>query len=158
MVHRPSGIRVSEEAGLFRKRSDFFGEWQDYQVFYVRGAEQGAVSVAFSGVHTSATNADACDTMIDRSAGYVDRKVWHKQRIGPWRNLAPFFPGMEAGRAAIDDSEQRVDGSVRPMRADVYILCGTAGSWIVQYRAEFPPDVQGSGWVPELIAATAPKS
>jgi hypothetical protein len=158
MVHRPSGIRVSEEAGSFHKKGDVFGEWQDYQVFYARSAEQGAVLVSFSGIHTSATNLDTCDTMIDRSAGYADRKVWHKQRIGPWRSLAPFFPSMEAGRSATYDSEQRVDGSVRPMQAEVYILCGTDGSWIVQYRAEFPPDVQGSGWIPELIAATAPQS
>jgi len=156
MIHRPSGIRVLEEAGSFHKKRESLGEWQDYRVFYARGAEQGTILVSFSGVHTSAANAEPCGTMIDRSAGYADRKVWHKERLEPWRNIAPLFVGMEAGKAAAYNTVLDLDDVDLPMRADVYILCGTGGSWIVEYEARYPRDVDGSSWIDELIAATAP--
>jgi hypothetical protein len=43
------------------------------------------------------------------------------------------------------------------MRSEIYILCGAGGSWIVEYRADYPRDVEGSGWIKELIAETAPR-
>lgn len=158
MVHRPSGIRASQQAGSFQRKSEHLGEWQDYRAFYARSAEQGTVLVSFSGIHTPPTNAESCSTMIDRSAGYADRKVWHKERLEPWRDLAPLFAGMELGRAAVYNTVLDLDDVDLPMRAEVYILCGTGGSWIVEYEARYPRDVDGSGWIEELIAATAPRS
>jgi hypothetical protein len=43
------------------------------------------------------------------------------------------------------------------MRSEIYILCGTGGSWIVEYEARYPHGVDGSTWIEELIAATAPR-
>ena len=133
------------------------GESNDVVAIYSAGLKIGAVLVQFSQGPLRSTG-ETCGTTIDRNAGYVDRKVWHKERIGPWRDLAPLFAGMETGRAAVYDSELRVEGTIRPMRSEVYILCGTGSSWIVEYHADYPPDVEGSTWIPELIAATAPQS
>jgi hypothetical protein len=157
MVHRPSGIRVSEQTGSFHRKNEHLGEWQDYRVFYARNAEQGTVLVSFSGIHTPTTDGASCGTMIDRSAGYADRKVWHKERLEPWRDLAPLFAGMEMGRAAVYNTVLDLDDVDLPMRAEVYILCGTGGSWIVEYESRYPRGVDGSGWIEELIAETAPR-
>lgn len=147
---------MSEEAGSFHKKNELFGEWQDYHVIYARSAEQGAILVSFSGVHTSAVNAETCDTMLDRRADYADRKVWHKGRLEPWRDLAPLFADMETGRAAVYKTVLDLDDVDLPMRAEVYILCGKSGSWIAEYEARYPRGIQGGGWIDELIAATAP--
>jgi hypothetical protein len=101
-------------------------------------------------------NAETCGTMIDRMAGYADRKVWHKERLEPWRDLVPIFTGMEAGKAATYRAVLDLDDVDLPMRAEVYILCGRGGSWIVEYEARYPRDVRGGAWIDELIAATAP--
>jgi hypothetical protein len=93
--------------------------------------------------------------MINRRTSDADRKVWHKEHLEPWRDLAPLFAGMEAGKAAIYNSVLDLD---LPVRAEVYILCGTGGSWIVEYEARYSPSVDGSTWIGELIAATAPQS
>jgi hypothetical protein len=157
MVHRASGIRVPNDAGTFQKKGEFFGEWEDYHVFYAKEEEQGAILISFSGVHTPGANGETCDTMIDRRAGYADHKVWHKDRLEPWRDLAPLFAGMEAGRAAVYNTVLDLDDVDLPMRAEVYILCGTGSSWIVEYEARYPRGVHGSSWINELIAATAPR-
>lgn len=131
------------------------GELSDVRAFYAT-SEQGAVLVEFAGIVRGIANR-TCGTMIDRRTGYADRKAWHKERLEPWRDLAPLFAGMETGRAAAYKSVLNLDDMDWPVRAEVYILCGTGGSWIVEYRSQYPRSVQGSTWIDELIAATAPR-
>lgn len=135
--------------------SGSFDEMGNVTASYVSEADQGGVLVHFSGISLREDN-ETGGTMIDRSAGYADRKVWHKERLEPWRDLAPLFASMEAGRAAVYNSVLDLDDAGLPMRAEVYILCGTGGSWIVEYEARYRRGVQGSTWIGELIAATAP--
>jgi hypothetical protein len=153
LVHR-SGIRLLQQAGRFHRMRELLGEMQDVIALYV-ASEPGEVRVHFSGSVLRPAG-EACDTRIDRIAKDEDRPRRSTKRIESWRNLTPLFAGMETGRAAAYDSERFVDGAFRPLRLEVYVLCGAGGSWIVQYRAEYPPDVQGSTWINELIAATAP--
>ena len=155
MVHR-SGIRVLQQAGRFHRTREHMGEMQDVVALYV-ASEPGEVRVQFSGSVLRPAG-EVCDTRIDRIAEDEDRPRRSTKRIGSWRDIEPLFAGMETGRAATYESERFVDGAFRPMRSEIYVLCGTGGSWIVQYRAEYPPDVQGSTWIDELIAATAPQS
>jgi hypothetical protein len=123
-------------------------------VLYAVGSEPGGVRVYFSGLPESVN--EPCDAIVGRRAERVDNGAEFVQRLGPRTDLAPLFAGMETGRAAVYDS--KAEGSDTPMRSEIYILCGAGGSWIVEYRADYPRDVDGSGWINELIAATAPQS
>lgn len=151
-IHSPSGIRVPRQAGRFRFIKKYEGVRQDLVVLYAVGSEPGGVRVYFSGVPESVE--EPCDTIVGRRAERVEHRAEFIQRLGPWTDLAPLFQGMETGRAAVYDSKP--EGSDTPMRTEVYILCGTGGSWIVEYRADYPPDAQGGDWIKELIAETAP--
>jgi hypothetical protein len=154
VVHNPSGIRAPRQAGRFNFIKKYEGERQDLVVLYAVGSEPGGVRVYFSGVPESVN--EPCDAIIGRRAERVEHHAEFVERVGPWTALAPLFVGMEAGRAAVYDSKP--EGSDTPMRTEIYILCGTGGSWIVEYRADYPLDGQGSEWIEELIAATAPQS
>jgi hypothetical protein len=156
MVHRPSGIRVPEQVSRFHlTRHMDVGELYSSVAIYGTDSETNAAQVYFASPFEGSAG-ETCDSMIDRTAGYIVRKVWFKEHIGPWRDLEPLFAGMEAGRAAVYNTELRENGSIRLMRSDIYILCGTGGSWIVDYQVTYPRDIDGSGWIDELIAATAP--
>ena len=152
VVHNPSGIRAPRQAGRFRYIKKYEGEQQDLVVLYAVGSEPGGIRVYFSGLPDPAH--ESCDAIIARRAGRVDHHAEFIQRLGPWTDLAPLFAGMEAGRSAVYDSQP--EGSETRMRSEIYILCGTDGSWYVEYRADYPPGGQGSDWIRELIAETAP--
>ena len=92
--------------------------------------------VYFSGLPESVN--EPCDAIAGRRAERVEHRAEFIQRLGPWTDLAPLFEGMETGRAAVYDSKP--EGSDLPMRSEIYILCGTGGSWIVEYRADYPRD------------------
>ena len=154
VVHNPSGIRAPRQAGRFHFINKFEGKRQDLVVLYAVGSEPGGVRVYFSGLPESVN--EPCDAIIGRRAERIELGTEFIQRLGPWTDLAPLFAGMETGRAAVYDSQP--EGSDTPMRSEVYILCGTGGSWIVEYRADYLRDAQGSAWISELIAATAPPS
>ena len=152
VVHNPSGIRAPRQAGRFRFINKYEGARQDLVVLYAVGSEPGGVRVYFSGLPESVN--EPCDAIVGRRAERVDHGAEFIQRFGPWTDLAPLFEGMETGRAAVYESKP--DGSDTPMQSEIYILCGTGGSWIVEYRADYPRDSQGSDWIRELIAETAP--
>ena len=152
VVHNPSGIRAPRQAGRFRYIKKYEGEQQDLVVLYAVGSEPGGVRVYFSGLPEPVR--EPCDAILARRAERVDHHAEFIQRLGPWTDLAPLFAGMETGRAAVYDSQP--EGSETPMRSEIYILCGTDGSWYVEYRADYPPGGQGSDWIRELIAETAP--
>jgi hypothetical protein len=154
VVHNPSGIRAPRQAGQFHFLNKFEGKRQDLVVLYAVGSEPGGVRVYFSGLPESVN--EPCATIIGRRAERIELGTEFIQRLGPWTDLAPLFAGMETGQAAIYDSQP--EGSDTPMRSEIYILCGTGGAWIVEYRADYPRDGQGSDWIKELIAATAPQS
>src|SRR5262245_59088440 len=151
-VHNRSGIRLPRQAGRFHFIKKYEGEQQDLVVLYAVGSEPGGVRVYFSGVPESA--GEPCDAIIARRAERVDHYAEFVQRLGPWTDLAPLFAGMETGRSAVYDSQP--EGSVMPMRSEIDILCGAGGAWYVEYRADYPRDADGSGWIKELIAETAP--
>ena len=154
VIHNPSGIRAPRQAGRFHYIRKYEGARQDLVVLYAVGSEPGGVRVYFSGLQESVN--EPCDAIIGRRAERIELGSEFIQRLGPWTDLAPLFAGMETGRAAVYDSQP--EGSDTPMRSEIHILCGTAGAWIVEYRADYPRDGQGSTWIPELIAATAPQS
>jgi len=154
VIHNPSGIRAPRQAGRFHYIKKFEGKRQDLVVLYAVGSEPGGVRVYFSGLPESVN--EPCDAIIGRRAERIELGTEFIQRLGPWTDLAPLFAGMETGRAAVYDSQP--EGSDTPMRSEIHILCGTGGSWIVEYRADYPRDAQGSTWISELIAATAPPS
>ena len=156
VVHNPSGIRVPRQAGRFQVDKRYEGGRQDLVVVYDAGPEPGAVRVYFSGLMPPVT--ESCDALVARRVERVSQRAEFTQQIGPWTDVAPLFEGMEAGRAAVYDSELNMDGSNLPTRSELYVLCGTGGSWFLEYRADYPRDGQGSGWIKELIAATAPQS
>ena len=156
VVHNPSGIRAPRQAGRFQYIKKYEGQRQDLVVIYDLGPEPGAVRVYFSGLMPPVP--EPCDALVARRAERVSQREEFTQQIGPWTDLAPLFKGMEAGRAAIYDSEVDTDGSPLPMRSELYILCGGGGSWFLEYRADYPRDGEGSGWIEELIAETAPRS
>jgi hypothetical protein len=152
VVHNPSGIRAPRQAGRFRYIKKYEGEQQDLVVLYAVGSEPGGVRVYFSGLPDSVH--EPCDAIIAHRAERVDHHAEFIQRVGPWTDLAPLFAGMETGRAAVYDSQP--EGSVTPMRSEIYILCGAGGAWFVEYRADYPRDTQGGDWIKELIEETAP--
>jgi hypothetical protein len=154
VVHNPSGIRVPRQAGRFQVDKRYEGERQDLVVIYDAGPEPGAVRIYFSGLMPPIP--ESCDALVARRAERVSQGAEFTQQIGPWSDLAPLFAGMEAGQAAVYDSELDMDGANVPTRSELYILCGGGGSWFLEYRADYPRDGQGSGWIKELIAATAP--
>jgi hypothetical protein len=156
VVHNPSGIRVPRQAGRFQVDKRYEGERQDLVVVYDAGPEPGAVRVYFSGLMPPVT--ESCDALVARRAERVSQRAEFTQQIGPWADLTPLFEGMEAGRAAVYDSELNMDGANLPTRSELYVLCGTGGAWFLEYRADYPRDGQGSDWIKELIAATAPQS
>jgi hypothetical protein len=126
MVHRPSGIRVPREAGPFHLDDgggfvEFMGAFA-----YAATADRGTAQISFYD-----GGDDGCESDIALIADDKVRRAEFKQRIGQWRNLAPFFHGMETGRAAAYESSLRVDGAESPARSGVYILCGSGarGSW-----------------------------
>jgi hypothetical protein len=153
VVHNPSGIRAPRQAGRFQFIKKYEGQRQDLVVIYDAGPEPGAVRVYFSGLMPPVT--EPCDALVARRAERVGQREEFTQQIGPWTDLAPLFAGMEAGRAAVYDSDLNMDGANLPTRSELYILCGAGGSWFLEYRADYPRDGQGSGWIEELIAATA---
>ena len=153
VVHNPSGIRAPRQAGRFHFIQKYEGARQDLVVLYAVGSEPGGVRVYFSGLPESVN--EPCATIVGRRAERVEHGAEFVQRVGPWTDLAPLLGGMETGRAAVYDS--KAEGSDTPMRSEIYILCGAGGSWIVEYRADYPPDAQGGDWIRELIAATAPE-
>jgi hypothetical protein len=152
VVHNPSGIRAPRQAGRFHFIKKYEGARQDLVVLYGVGSEPGGVRVYFSGLMPPAMQ--PCGTLVARRSERIEQHAEFVQRLGPWTDLAPLFSGMEAGRAAIYDSKP--EGSDVPMRSEIYILCGAGGSWFLEYRADYPRDGEGSGWIKELIAATAP--
>ncbi|HEV8392431.1 MAG TPA: hypothetical protein VGQ35_21430 [Dongiaceae bacterium] len=154
VIHNPSGIRAPRQAGRFHFIKKYEGARQDLVVLYAAGSEPGGVRVYFSGLPESVN--EPCDAIVGRRAERVEHGAEFIQRLGPWADLAPLFEGMETGRAAVYDSKP--EGSDTAMRSEIYILCGTGGSWIVEYRADYPRDAQGSDWIKELIAETAPQS
>jgi hypothetical protein len=154
VVHNPSGIRAPRQAGRFQFIKKYEGERQDLVVIYDAGPEPGAVRVYFSGLMPPV--AEPCEALVARRAERVSQRAEFTQQIGPWTDLAPLFAGMEAGRAAVYDSDLNMDGANLPTRSQLYILCGAGGSWFLEYRADYPRDGDGSGWITELIAATAP--
>lgn len=153
VIHSPSGIRAPRQAGRFHFVKKYEGERQDLVVLYAVGSEPGGVRVYFSGLPESVN--EPCQKVVERRAERVEQRAEFIQRLGPWTDLAPLFAGMETGRVAVYDSKP--DGSDTPMRSEIYILCGIGGSWIVEYRADYLRDSQGSAWIGELIAATAPQ-
>ena len=152
VVHNPSGIRAPRQAGRFHYIKKYEGTRQDLVVLYGLGAEPGGVRVYFSGLMPPTM--EPCDALVARRSERVEQHAEFVRRLGPWTDLAPLFAGMEAGRAAVYDSKP--EGSDLPMRSEVYILCGGGGSWFLEYRADYSRDTQGDGWIPELIAETAP--
>jgi hypothetical protein len=152
VIHNPSGIRAPRQAGRFRFIKKYEGARQDLVVLYAVGSEPGGVRVYFSGLPESVN--EPCAAILDRRGDRIEHRAEFIQRLGPWTDLAPLFAGMETGRAAVYDSKP--EGSDAPMRTEIDILCGTGGSWIVEYRADYPPDTQGGDWIRELIAETAP--
>ena len=154
VIHNPSGIRAPRQAGRFHFIKKYEGQRQDLVVLYAVGSEPGGVRVYFSGLPESVN--EPCDAIVGRRAERVEQHAEFIQRLEPWTDLAPLFDGMETGRTAVYDSKP--EGSDTPMRSEIYILCGAGGSWIVEYRADYPRDAQGSDWIKELIAATAPQS
>jgi hypothetical protein len=154
VVHNPSGIRVPRQAGRFHYLKKYEGARQDLVVLYAVGSEPGGVRIYFSGLMPPIP--ESCDALVARRAERVGQGEEFTQQIGPWTEVAPLFAGMAAGRAAVYDS--KAEGSDAPMRSEIYILCGGGGSWFLEYRADYPPEGQGSGWIEELIAATAPES
>ncbi|NJM92827.1 MAG: hypothetical protein HC861_09580 [Rhodospirillaceae bacterium] len=152
VVHNPSGIRAPRQAGRFGFINKYEGARQDLVVLYAVGSEPGGLRVYFSGLPESVN--EPCEAIVGRRAERVDHGAEFVRRLGPWTDLAPLFAGMETGQAAVYDS--KAEGSDTPMRSEIYILCGAGGSWIVEYRADYPGDVDGSGWIPELIVETAP--
>ena len=156
VIHNPSGIRAPRQAGRFHFVKKYEGERQDLVVIYDVRPEPGAVRVYFSGLMPPVP--EPCDALVARRAERVSQGAEFMQQIGPWTDLAPLFAGMEAGRAAVYDSELDMDGATVPTRSELYILCGAGGSWFLEYRADYPRDGQGSGLIQQLIAATAPQS
>jgi len=154
VVHNPSGIRAPRQAGRFHFVKKYEGERQDLVVIYDVGPEPGSVRVYFSGLMPPVT--EPCAALVARRAERVGQHAEFTQQIEPWKDLAPLFAGMEAGRAAVYDSELNMDGANVPTRSELYILCGGGGSWFIEYRADYPRDNQGRGWIEELIAETAP--
>lgn len=154
VIHNPSGIRVPRQAGRFQYLKKYEGARQDLVVLYAVGSESGGVRIYFSGLMPPIP--ESCDALVARRAERVGQGEEFTQQVGPWTELAPLFAGMAAGRAAVYDS--KTEGSDAPMRSEIYILCGGGGSWFLEYRADYPRDAQGSGWIEELIAATAPES
>jgi hypothetical protein len=154
VIHNPSGIRAPRQAGRFQYIKKFEGARQDLVVLYAVGSEPGGVRVFFSGLPETVN--EPCDAIVSRRAERVDHSTEFVQRLGPWTDLAPLFQGMETGRSAVYDSKP--EGSETTMRSEIYILCGTGGSWFVEYRADYPPGGQGNDWIRELIAETAPQS
>jgi hypothetical protein len=152
VIHNPSGIRAPRQAGRFHFIQKYEGARQDLVVLYAVGSEPGGVRVYFSGLPEPVD--EPCGAIVGRRAERIDHGAEFVQRLGQWTDLAPLFEGMETGRAAIYDSQS--EGLDTPMRSEIYILCGTGGSWIVEYRADYLRDGQGSDWIAELIAATAP--
>jgi hypothetical protein len=153
VVHNPSGIRVPRQAGRFNYLKKYEGARQDLVVLYAVGSEPGGVRIYFSGVMPPMP--EGCGPLVARRAERVSHGEEFIQQIGPWTELAPLFTGMEAGRAAVYDT--KAEGSDAPMRSELYILCGAGGSWFLEYRADYPREGQGSGWIEELIAETAPR-
>lgn len=154
LVHNPSGIRVLQQAGRFQLTKRYTGEREDLVVVYDAGPEPGTVRIYFSGVMGPIPQ--PCDALVARRAERVGQRAEFTQQIGSWTDLAPLFVGMEAGRAAVYDSELDMDGVNLPTRSELYVLCGTGGSWFLEYRADYLRDAQGGDWINELIAATAP--
>jgi len=154
-VHNPSGIRAPRQAGRFRFLNKYEGDRQDLVVVYDVGPEPGTVRVYFSGLMPPVS--ESCDALVARRAERVSQREEFTRQIEPWTDLAPLFAGMEAGRAAVYDSELNMDGANLPTRSQLYILCGAGGAWFLEYRADYPREAQGSGWIEELIAATAPE-
>jgi hypothetical protein len=152
VIHNPSGIRAPRQAGRFNYIKKYEGERQDLVVLYAAGSEPGGVRVYFSGLPEPVN--EPCGTIVGRRAERIEHGAEFVQRLGPWTDLAPLFAGMEGGQAAVYDS--RAEGSDTPMRSEIYILCGGGGAWFLEYRADYPRDGQGSDWIRELIAATAP--
>lgn len=151
VIHNPSGIRVPRQAGRFNYLKKYEGARQDLVVLYAVGSEPGGVRIYFSGLMPPMP--EPCTALVARRAERVGQGEEFTQQIGPWTELAPLFAGMEAGRAAVYDS--KAEGSEAPMRSEIYILCGGGGAWFLEYRADYPPEGQGSGWIEELIAETA---
>ena len=156
VVHNPSGIRAPRQAGRFHFVKKYEGERQDLVVIYDGGPEPGTVRVYFSGLMPPVP--EPCDALVARRAERVSQRAEFTQQIGPWTDLAPLFEGMEAGQSAVYDSELNMDGVSLPTRSELYVLCGAGGSWFLEYRADYPRDGEGSGWIKELIAETAPQS
>jgi hypothetical protein len=154
-VHNPSGIRAPRQAGRFHFVKKYEGERQDLVVIYDVRPEPGSIRVYFSGVMPPIS--ESCDALVARRAERVGQHAEFTQQIEPWTDLAPLFAGMEAGRAAVYDSELDVEGAAVPTRSQLYILCGGGGAWFLEYRADYPRDGDGSGWIKELIAETAPR-
>lgn len=154
VVHNPSGIRAPRQAGRFRYIKKYEGERQDLVVVYDAAPEPGSIRVYFSGLMPPVP--EPCDALVARRAERVSQHAEFTQQVAPWTDLSPLFVGMEAGRAAVYDSELNIDGATVPTRSQLYILCGAGGSWFLEYRADYPRDGQGSGWIEELIAETAP--
>jgi hypothetical protein len=152
VIHNPSGIRAPRQAGRFRFIERYEGVRQDLVVLYAVGTEPGGVRVYFSGLPESVN--EPCAAIVSRRAERVEHGAEFLQRLGPWTDLAPLFEGMEVGQAAVYDSKP--EGSDLLMRSEIYILCGASGSWIVEYRADYPRDGQGGDWISELISETAP--
>lgn len=156
VVHNPSGIRAPRQAGRFHYVKKYEGERQDLVVIYDVAPDPGSVRVYFSGLMPPVP--EPCGALVARRANRVSQGVEFTQQIGQWTELAPLFAGMEAGRAGAFDSELDVDGARVPARSELYILCGGGGAWFLEYRADYPRNGQGSGWIEELIAETAPQS
>ncbi len=154
VIHNPSGIRVPRQAGRFQYLKKYEGARQDLVVLYAVGSEPGGVRIYFSGLMPPIP--ESCDALVARRAERVGQGEEFTQQVGPWTELAPLFARMAAGRAAVYDS--KAEGSDAPMRSEIYILCGGGGSWFLEYRADYPRDGQGGGWIEELISATAPES
>jgi hypothetical protein len=154
VIHNPSGIRVPRQAGRFHYTKKYEGARQDLVVIYEVGQESGSVRVYFSGLMPPVP--ESCNALVARRAERVGQGEEFTQQIGSWTDLAPLFKGMEAGRVAVYDTELDMDGTAVPARSEIYVLCGGGGSWFLEYRADYARDGQGSGWIAELIAETAP--
>ena len=152
LVHRPSGLTMQQQAGAFElTSSSYLGEWQDVRALYAAGRPERTVRVDFSGV--GRPDDLGCSELLDRMASRQDQRGEFKERLQSWRTIAPLFPGMETGRAAIF-AHRKPSGTGEPMQSEIYILCGQ--QWSVQFRADYPRGADGNAWIASLIAAMAP--